>query len=131
MTDARLQTVTSGFWTADRRLWLTAGDTDEFGHTARGDTVVEDGDPDARFLLCSPGDEVPMSVITDLGLLERLDEFDAAAAAAEAEANPPNADGEPAAGDGDAKAEAPAEDKAEAPAEDKAAKPAAKGKGKK
>ena len=100
--------TTSGFWTADRRLWLKAGDTDEFGHTHHGTEVVPDGDPDARFLLCSPGDEVPMAVVNEYKLLALLDGLDTKA-----------------------KAVAPAEDKAKAPAEDKAAKPAAKGKGKK
>lgn len=34
--------------TADRKLWLTADK----------ETVVEDGDPKAAFLLASPGDEL-------------------------------------------------------------------------
>lgn len=45
---------------ADRRLWLDA---------AR-ERVVEDGDPEAAFLLAAPGDELPADVVERYGLRE-------------------------------------------------------------
>ncbi len=45
-------------WVADRKLWVTAD----------GERVVEDGDPDARILLCVPGQTVPDDVATRYGL---------------------------------------------------------------
>lgn len=44
---------------ADRKLWLTAD----------RDRVVEDGDPEARFLLAAPGRAVPEEQAVRLGLL--------------------------------------------------------------
>ncbi len=43
---------------ADRRLWLSED----------GVTVLEDGDPDARFLLCAAGTHIPDSDAERLGL---------------------------------------------------------------
>jgi len=43
---------------ADRRLWLTADEK----------TVVEDGDPRARFLLAAPGRVIPEKEVARLGL---------------------------------------------------------------
>lgn len=46
---------------ADRRLWLDA----------TRERVVEDGDPEAAFLLCSPGDELADELVERYGLKER------------------------------------------------------------
>lgn len=43
--------------TMDRKLWLTAAK----------DRLVEDGDPDARFLFCVPGRQVAVSELERLG----------------------------------------------------------------
>ena len=48
----------SGMITSDRRLCLAADEK----------TVVEDGDADARFLLCSAGGEIPPATVKRLGL---------------------------------------------------------------
>ena len=45
-------------WTADRRLWLTVDGK-----------VVEDGHPDARTLLCAPGQTIPYDQAERLGLV--------------------------------------------------------------
>ncbi len=45
-------------WTADRRLWLTPDGK-----------VVEDGHPDARTLLCAPGQTIPYDQAVALGLV--------------------------------------------------------------
>jgi hypothetical protein len=48
---------------ADRRLWETADRS----------RVVEDGDPEAAFLLCIPGDEIPEEQAKRYGLLKGND----------------------------------------------------------
>ena len=54
-------TETPSHWVADRRLWLTADESE----------AVEDGDPRARFLLCgAAGDTVPKAQAEALGLLK-------------------------------------------------------------
>lgn len=45
---------------ADRRLWQTADRS----------CLVEDGDPEAAFLFCTPGDEVPEEEARRYGLLK-------------------------------------------------------------
>ena len=47
-------------WTSDRRLWLTADRS----------KVVEDGEPGAAFLLCTPGRSIPRAQAEALGLLK-------------------------------------------------------------
>lgn len=47
---------------AKQRLWLTADDK-----------LVLDGDLDARFLFCSPGDEIPRADALRYGLLDSSD----------------------------------------------------------
>lgn len=54
---------------ASERLWWTADQS----------RVVPDGHPDAAFLLCSPGDEIPLAVAQSVG----------ATGDSEAEAAPP------------------------------------------
>lgn len=49
--------------TAVERLWLTEG----------RDRVVPDGHPDAAFLFCSPGDEIPVSAAASVGLVEDVE----------------------------------------------------------
>ena len=47
-------------WTADRRLY----------HDADRERILEEGDPDARFLLVGEGDELPEEEAKRLGLLK-------------------------------------------------------------
>lgn len=47
-------------WKADRRLYLNADKTE----------AVEEGDPRAAYLLCTPGDEVPAADAKRYGLSE-------------------------------------------------------------
>ena len=47
-------------WVADRRLWLTADKS----------KAVEDGDPRAAFLLCTPGRSIPRPQAEALGLVK-------------------------------------------------------------
>lgn len=57
--------------TADRKLWLTADK----------ETVVEDGDPRAAFLACSPGDELDDETAKRLGVKAKAKPADKAAPA--------------------------------------------------
>lgn len=83
---------------ADRKLWLTAD----------RERVVEDGDPEARFLLAAPGRAVPEEQAVRLGLLTvrqvtdrvRADLAEASAAGSTKRRRQPVADKEVAAGEG-------------------------------
>ncbi len=83
---------------ADRKLWLTAD----------RERVVEDGDPEARFLLAAPGRAVPEEQAVRLGLLTvrqvtdrvRAELAEASAAGSTKRRRQPVADKEVAAGEG-------------------------------
>lgn len=76
---------------AVERLWLTES----------RDRVVPDGHPDAAFLFCSPGDEIPVSTAAAVGLVEGADPEPAEAESEEEAAAEPETAAEATGGDGE------------------------------